>query len=121
MFANLGYDLVREVEKMRFDVSEAVVVPEWVAENLGNECVDERIALLRRHVVLDRDQTLLAVNNRLAHMAIEIGGEEQPVIDVDDDVAIGVNVRPEMGCCREAADDIPELRRIATRFVEAID
>jgi hypothetical protein len=109
MFANLRDHMPRQVFETNFEDLNFVVAPEWAAQNLGNECVDESIALLRRHVVLNRDQALLAVDDRLSDMAVEIRGEEQTIIDVDDGIAIKVDMRADVSCGRETSDRVPEF------------
>lgn len=121
MFANMRYDLLRKAGEMCVDIGEAVVIAKGIALETGDEGIDERIALLCRHVVLHRVHAMLAVDDRLIEQAIEIGRKKQPVIDVDDCVALGADVRTDMRCCRKAANGIPELGRTATRFVEMID
>lgn len=54
LLANLRNDMLREVGEVRFDIVEAVVAPEWLAQNPGHKSIDQRIALLCRHEVLHR-------------------------------------------------------------------
>jgi uncharacterized protein (DUF2164 family) len=121
MFANLCDHNPRQVFEMSLDGIEAIVALEWIAQKLGYESVDEGIALLRRHVVPHRVHAMLAIDDRLTDQAIEISWEEQPVIDVDNNVATVMGMRADVGRGRETADRVPELGRTTTRFVEMID
>lgn len=106
---------------MRFDIDEPVVAPEGMAPETCDKGIDKGVALFRGHVGLHGDQTPLAVDDRLADKAIEIGREEQPVINVEDHVAIWIDVRPDMGRRRKTADSIPKLGRTGTRLIKMID
>ncbi|MCB4858230.1 hypothetical protein K7W03_01340 [Sphingobium sp. PNB] len=118
MLANLRNDMLREIGEVRFDIREAVIAQEGIAQETGDERIDQRVALLRRHEVLHRKHTMLAIDDRFIEQAIEIGGNEKRVVDdIEDMTAAWRDVRRD----REAADCIPELRWAATCFVKMID
>lgn len=68
------------------DLLDAILGREGLPHKLGKERVDERVTLLRRHVVLDRKDAMLAIDRIVADQAVEIGGEEKRVVADDIDV-----------------------------------
>lgn len=101
------------------DLLDAILGREGLRRKLGKERVDERLTLLRRHVVLDRKDAMLAIDDIIADQAVEIGGEEKRV--VADDIEFEQRAWLDVGRCREAADRVPERRRFAARAAQMLD
>jgi hypothetical protein len=101
------------------DLLDAIPGREGLRRKLGKERVDERVTLLRRHVVLDRKHAMLAIDDIIADQTVEIRGEEKRV--VADDVGVEQRAWLDVGRCREAANRFPERSRFAARAGEMFD
>ena len=118
MFANLRNDVLRQVRHLGFDVGPAVVPTEWIAQKASDHSVDQCIALLRGHEVLKRDGTMLTVEYRRTEETIEIGRNEERVVDEIDNVK---GARGDMGRDRKTADRVPELGWALTCSLKVIE
>ncbi len=92
---------------------------ERLRRNLGKKRVDDRVTLLRRHVILDRSDAVLAIDDIIADQAIEIGGE---IVRVgEDDIDVEEDARLDVDRCRNGADRLPECRGFVARAVQILD
>ncbi len=63
--------MLREIGEVHFAIGKPVVAPEPIAHETGDDCIDQRITLLRRHKVLHRVHATLTINDRLIEQTIE--------------------------------------------------
>ena len=119
MRTHLRYSIDRKLGEVVSGRFELVVRREALGHQPRDERVDDRVALFRRHIGLDGEGAMLAVDNRVADQTVQIGGEH--MIDAECEIEGQAVHIPDLGTALDAPDGLPECRGIGPPTLQAIE
>jgi hypothetical protein len=119
MRTHLRYRIDRKFGELLAHGFEVVFRRETFGQQLADERVDDRIALLCRHVGLNGEGAMLTVDHIVVDQTVEIG--RQHMIDAERDIDVEAVLVPNLGTGLDAADHLPEGRDIGSSILQAIE
>jgi hypothetical protein len=105
--------------QMVADRFEVVVRRKALGKQGGDKRVDERVALLRRHIGLDRDGLMPPVNDIIADQTVQIA--RQHMVDAERDFDVELIMVRDLAKGIYVPDGLPEGRGIGPSTLQAIE
>lgn len=116
---HLRHRIDRKFGQMIADGFEVVFRRKALGQQPGNERVDDRLALLRRHIGPDREGAMLAVDDIVVDQTVQIRGEH--MIDAGRDIDVEAVLVPDLGTGLYTSDGLPEARGIRPPILQTIE